>query len=79
QHLDNIKEKRLFGNVAFGSIKFEMIEILLIISNPVHHGLVNAPKDWQHSSFHRYVEEGIYDQMWGASERLIFDSDIGME
>ena len=21
--------------------------------NPVHHGLVNAPKDWQHSSFHR--------------------------
>jgi len=41
QHLDNIKEKRLFGNVAFGSIKFEMvakgaptaIEILLIISN----------------------------------------------
>ncbi len=21
--------------------------------NPVHHGLVNAPKDWQYSSFHR--------------------------
>jgi putative transposase len=55
------------------------IEILLIISNTVHHGLVNAPKDWQYSSFHRYVEEGIYDQMWGASEKLIFDSDIGME
>ena len=47
--------------------------------NPVHHRLVNAPKDWQYSSFHRYVEEGIYDPMWGASERLIFDSDIGME
>ncbi len=55
------------------------IEILLIISNTVHHGLVNAPKDWQYSSFHRYVEEGIYDQMWGVSEKLIFDSDIGME
>ncbi|BAG01887.1 MAG: hypothetical protein LW635_02380 [Microcystis sp. 53598_E5] len=52
---------------------------MLIISNTVHHGLVNAPKDWQYSSFHRYVEEGIYDQMWGASEKLIFDSDIGME
>jgi hypothetical protein len=39
------------------------IEILLIISNTVHHGLVNAPKDWQYSSFHRYVEEGIDDQM----------------
>ena len=60
-------------------VKGFFIEILLIISNPVDHGLVNAPKDWQHSSFHRYVEEGIYDQMWGASERLIFDSDIGME
>jgi putative transposase len=45
----------------------------------VHHGLVNAPKDWQYSSFHRYVEEGIYDQMWETSEKLIFDSDIGME
>ncbi|CCI27711.1 conserved hypothetical protein [Microcystis aeruginosa PCC 9809] len=29
----------------------------------MHHGLVKAPKDWQYSSFHRYVEEGIYDQM----------------
>ena len=62
-----------------GFVKSFFIEILLIISNTVHHGLVNAPKDWQYSSFHRYVEEGIYDQMWGASERLIFDSDIGME
>ncbi|WP_413168313.1 REP-associated tyrosine transposase [Capilliphycus salinus ALCB114379] len=26
--------------------------------NPVHHGLVFAPKDWQYSSFHRYVEAG---------------------
>jgi putative transposase len=62
-----------------GFVKSFFIEILLIISNTVHHGLVNAPKDWQYSSFHRYVEEGIYDQMWGASEKLIFDSDIGME
>ncbi|WP_257792627.1 hypothetical protein [Microcystis aeruginosa] len=31
------------------------IEILLLISNTVHHGLVNAPKDWQYSSFHRYI------------------------
>jgi putative transposase len=50
-----------------------------IHSNPVHHGLVTAPKDWQDSSFHRYVEVGIYDQMWGASERLMFDSNLGRE
>ncbi|MGK7882855.1 MAG: transposase [Crocosphaera sp.] len=47
--------------------------------NPVHHGLVNAPKDWSYSSFHRYVEAGVYDVMWGAEKRLIFDKNIGHE
>ncbi|MDJ0674578.1 MAG: transposase [Calothrix sp. MO_167.B42] len=47
--------------------------------NPVHHGLVNAPKDWQYSSFHRYVEAGVYDVLWGAEERFIFDDNIGYE
>ena len=28
--------------------------------NPVKHGLVTAPKDWEYSSFHRYVQVGIY-------------------
>ena len=45
----------------------------------VHHGLVLSPKDWQYSSFHRYVQKGIYYAMWGASESIIFDSRIGME
>ena len=34
--------------------------------NPVKHGLVQAPKDWEYSSFHRYVREGIYDVEWGG-------------
>jgi putative transposase len=25
--------------------------------NPVKHGLVEAPKDWQHSTFHRFVKK----------------------
>jgi putative transposase len=29
--------------------------------NPVRHGLVRAPKDWEYSSFHKYVREGKYD------------------
>lgn len=33
--------------------------------NPVKHGLVEAPCEWSHSSFHRYVEAGIYDEAWG--------------
>jgi len=42
--------------------------------NPVKHRLVQAPKDWEYSSFHRYVREGIYDVEWGAREEITFDS-----
>ncbi|HAI13918.1 MAG TPA: transposase [Phycisphaerales bacterium] len=27
--------------------------------NPVKHGYVNRPVDWQHSSLHRFIENGI--------------------
>jgi putative transposase len=47
--------------------------------NPVKHGLVTAPKDWEYSSFHRAVRQGIYDMMWGAGEEIILDDDIGNE
>jgi len=55
-HLENKREKRRFGNVDFGSIKLETIEMLVnhleyTHYNPVLHGLVLAPKDWQYSSF----------------------------
>jgi putative transposase len=42
--------------------------------NPVKHRLVQAPKDWEYSSFHRYVREGIYDVEWGARKEITFDS-----
>ena len=47
--------------------------------NPVKHGLVNAPKDWEYSSFHRYVQVGLYDEMWGAIDEISFESEIGNE
>jgi putative transposase len=47
--------------------------------NPVKHGLVKAPKDWEYSSFHRYVAQGKYSQDWCAVERVIFDASIGHE
>ena len=46
--------------------------------NPVKHGLVLSAKNWQYSSFHRYVQRGVYDLDWGSSE-ILFDSLIGME
>jgi putative transposase len=39
-----------------------------IHSNPVHHGLVAAPRDWPHSSFATWVARGVYTPEWGADE-----------
>ena len=33
--------------------------------NPVKHGLVASPGDWPSSTFHRYVEKGLYPANWG--------------
>jgi len=35
--------------------------------NPAKHGLVAVVKDWPHSSFHRFVEKGLYDEKWGQN------------
>ena len=32
--------------------------------NPVKHGYVAAPVDWPHSSFHRFVQLGLYSTDW---------------
>ena len=47
--------------------------------NPVRHGLVKAPKDWEYSSFHRYVRDGCYPVDWGANEQIEFPPNIGNE
>ncbi|UBF27358.1 hypothetical protein K9N68_05205 [Kovacikia minuta CCNUW1] len=47
--------------------------------NPVSHGLVAAPKDWAYSSFHRFVQAGIYAEDWGANEKIEFPGWVGKE
>jgi len=34
--------------------------------NPVKHGWVRRVADWPHSSFHEYVQRGIYPVDWGG-------------
>ena len=45
--------------------------------NPVKHGLVKAPWDWEYSSFYRYVREGMYDPEWEAGVKMEFEPTIG--
>jgi putative transposase len=41
--------------------------------NPVKHGLVDRVSDWEWSSFHRYVKDGLYLPDWG--EGIIIKND----
>ena len=36
--------------------------------NPVKHGLVDRPEDWEWSSYRYYIEKGLYDIGWGYGE-----------
>ena len=47
--------------------------------NPVKHGLTKAPVEWVYSSFHRYVDRGIYDLKWGFGNKVEFDDTVGYE
>ena len=35
--------------------------------NPVKHGWAQRPGDWPHSSFHRFVREGVLPADWAGS------------
>lgn len=39
--------------------------------NPVKHGFVQNPEDWELSSFKKYQDNGYYPQDWAPSESLI--------
>ncbi len=44
--------------------------------NPVKHGLVEAPSDWQYSSFNYWVEKGIYEKNWGSMQQPVILAGI---
>jgi putative transposase len=46
--------------------------------NPVKHKLIHNAADWQWSSFHRYVRNGVYDPDWGQGIEEAFEGmDVG--
>ena len=43
--------------------------------NPVKHGWVKKVHEWEYSSFHRAVEDGLYSLEWGHSGEFVIDVD----
>ena len=44
--------------------------------NPVRHGLCVRPRDWPHSTLHRYIEAGTVPADWGANMPRV-DGEFG--
>lgn len=46
--------------------------------NPVKHGYAKSVKDWEYSSFHKFVNNGLYDINWGSNTDIkeIIDLDF---
>ena len=61
-----IWQRRFWEHQIRGEDDFER-HMDYIHFNPVKHGYVHQVVDWPHSTFHRYVREGIYSQDWGGS------------
>lgn len=48
-----------------------------IHANPVRHGYARHTADWPHSTFHAYVQRGIYAPSWGWAEEPPDGADFG--
>ncbi len=47
--------------------------------NPVKHGYVQCVKDWECSSFNKFVEQNLYDMNWGSSSDIENIKDLDFE
>lgn len=45
--------------------------------NPVKHGLVDSPIEWEYSSLRKFVEKGLYPRTWGQKvDRELLEMDL---
>ena len=47
--------------------------------NPVKHGVVARPGDWQNSTFQTWVARGSYDPWWGSDDTPPMPEWVGRE
>jgi len=74
----NIWQRRFWEHTIRDDRDYEA-HVDYIHYNPVKHGLVDDPKDWAHSTFQRYLEDGIYTDGWGRDELEFSDGVVGGE
>jgi putative transposase len=74
RHERGIWQRRFWEHAIRDDIDYQQ-HIDYIHYNPVKHGWVTRVKDWQYSSFHRFVERGIYSPEWGIAVDLPYDFD----
>ena len=61
--LRGVWQRRFWEHTIRDARDFRM-HLDYIHANPVKHGLVEWPRDWPWSTFHRYVRQGWYDVDW---------------
>ena len=61
-----IWQRRFWEHVIRDETDFER-HVDYIHYNPVKHGYVQRAMDWPHSSFHRYVQQGILPLGWAGA------------
>ncbi len=62
----NIWQKRFWDHIIINENDFNR-HIDYIHYNPVKHGLVRNPLEWEHSSFGEFINNGLYEKDWGIS------------
>ena len=47
--------------------------------NPVKHGYAKSVNDWEFSTFHKFVKNGLYDINWGSNTDIKEIIDLNFE
>jgi putative transposase len=65
-----IWQKRFYEHTIRDEKDYQM-HLDYIHYNPIKHKLVESAKDWEYSSFDKFVKRGVYDKNWGDFDETI--------
>ena len=65
----NIWQKRFWEHTIRDDVDF-VRHLDYLHFNPVKHGYVDQVVNWEYSTFHRYVREGVYPADWGGGDEF---------